>query len=124
MVFSSPVISVVRATEIDETSDSDFRPDLVTGSQYGSAGTHLESDAIEGVVAENRSKRPRYPLVFDEAAAPATRIDQTTGIEGISGLAIVGQRVLQQQRVLVPDVMIQSPRDLCLCARRLEILLD
>ena len=52
MVFSSLGISVVRATEIDQTSNTDFRPDLVGGSQHGSAGTDLESDAIESIVAE------------------------------------------------------------------------
>jgi hypothetical protein len=53
--------SLLRATEIDEPGNTDFRPDLVRGSQYGSAGAHLKSDAIEGIVAEHRRERAVIP---------------------------------------------------------------
>src|ERR1700675_2924770 len=115
VAFSPLFVSVVRAAKIDETSNNDFRPDLVAGSQCSSAGAHLESDAIEGTVGENRSKRARYSLVFDEAAAPSTRIDQTSCIEGVSCLAIVRQCILEQQGVLAPDLVVQSPREFGFC---------
>src|SRR6266849_3725322 len=97
VVFTSFIISVVRATEIDKTSNTDFRPDLVGGFQHGFAGAHLKSDAIERIVAEDRSERARYALVLDKTAAPTARIDQPPRIEGVSRLAIIGQRILQQQ---------------------------
>src|ERR1022692_985621 len=115
VVFSPLFVPVVRAAKIDETSNTDFRPGLVGGSQCSSAGAHLESDAIEGTVAENRSKRAPNSLVFDEAAAPSTRIDQTSCIEGVSCLAIVRQCILEQQGVLAPHLVVQSPREFGLC---------
>jgi len=96
VVFASLVISIVRPTEIDKTSDTDFRPDLVGGFQHGSAGAHLKSDAIQGIVAEHRNKRARHSLVFYKTAASTARIDQTSRIEGVSRLSVIGRRVLQQ----------------------------
>src|SRR5207253_5126005 len=71
--------------------------------------------------AEHRSKRARHPLVFNKTAASTSRIDQTSRIEGVSCLAIIGQSILQQQRVLAPDLMVQSSRSFGLCARHLKL---
>src|SRR2546426_8716123 len=50
----------------DKPGNTDFRPDLVGGSQHRSAGAHLKSHAIQGIVAEHRNKRARHPLVRSE----------------------------------------------------------
>src|ERR1700704_2290640 len=96
VVFTPFVISVVRTTEIDETRNTDFRPDLIGRSEQGSARAHLKSKAIKGIVAEHRRKRACDSLVLNKAAAPTTRIDQTSGIEGVSHFAIISQGILEQ----------------------------
>src|ERR1035437_10098647 len=114
--FTSPVISVVGAAEIDETSNTDSGSRLVGSPQYGSARAHLKSDAVEGAAAKNRSKGACHSLILNKAAPSTTGIDQSSSIEPVSDLTIVGRCVLQQLRVLRRDVMIQSPGDLRLGA--------
>ena len=90
----------MRAFEDDDAStasgNADFRPDLIGSSEYGSARTQLKSQAIKGIVAEHRRKRACDSLVLNKTAAPTTRIDQTSGIEGVSRFAIIGQGLLEQ----------------------------
>src|ERR1700721_1767079 len=95
VVLASSVIAVVGATESDEASDDDFRPSLVSRFHYGSAGARLKADAIKGIVTENRSERAGHSLVFDKAATSTTWVDEASGVESVSDLPIVGQRILQ-----------------------------
>src|SRR4030088_754383 len=87
MVFASLIISVIRAAKIDQTWNANFRSDLIVCLQNASSTAHLKPNAIERVVAEHRSKRTGYSLVFYKAAAPAARINQAARVEGVPYLA-------------------------------------
>ena len=96
VVFTSFVISIVRATEINETRNTDFRSDLIGGSEQDSSRAYLKSKAIKGIVAEHRRKRACDSLVLNKTAPPTTGIDQASGIEGVSHFAIISQGILEQ----------------------------